>query len=105
MNSAIIVAAGKGTRMGANVDKVWLEIAGRPIVAHTWQRFNDARSISEIVIVVRDGMQSAFEELAAQNRFQKPFRIVVGGAERQDSVWNGLQALSDSTEIVAIQDR
>jgi 2-C-methyl-D-erythritol 4-phosphate cytidylyltransferase len=104
MTSAVIVAAGKGTRMGANVDKLWLEVAGRPVVAHTWQRFNDARCINEIIVVVRDGMRSAFEELAAQRRFSKPFRLVLGGAERQDSVWYGLAALSPQTEIVAIQD-
>ncbi len=104
MTSAIIVAAGKGTRMGANVDKLWLEVAGRPVVAHTWRQFNDAPAISEILLVVRDGMQPHFAELAVKYQFQKPFRLVVGGAERQDSVWNGLEALSPKTEIVAIQD-
>lgn len=104
VNSAIIVAAGKGTRMGAGGDKLFLEVAGRPVVAHTWQRFNDAKCIDQIVIVVRDGMQPAFAELAAKFKFQKPFRLVAGGAERQDSVWNGLEALSPTTEIVAIQD-
>ena len=104
MNAAILVAAGKGTRMGANVDKLWLEVAGRPVIAHTWQRFNDAQCIGEIILVVRDGMQKHFTELAAQFHFQKPFRIVVGGAERQDSVCNGLAALSLETKIVAIQD-
>src|SRR6185503_14960170 len=104
MNSAILVAAGKGTRMGPGVDKLFLEVAGRPVVAHTWQRFNDAKCIDEIVIVVRDGMQSAFAELAATFSLSKPHRIVTGGAERQDSVWNGLSALSPQSEIVAIQD-
>ena len=104
MISAIIVAAGKGTRMGANVDKLWLEVAGRPVVAHTWRRFNDASCVDEIILVVRDGMQPHFAELAAKFQFQKPFRLIVGGAERQDSVWNGLAALSPKTEIVAIQD-
>ena len=104
MISAIIVAAGKGTRMGANVDKLWLEVAGRPVVAHTWRSFNDAACIDEIILVVRDGMQSHFTELALKYNFQKTFRLVVGGAERQDSVWNGLSAVSPKTEIVAIQD-
>ena len=104
MNAALLVAAGKGTRMGAGIDKLWLEVAGRPVLAHTWQRFNDASSISEIILVVRDGMQSHFLDLAAKSHFQKPFRLVVGGAERQDSVCNGLAALSPQTEIVAIQD-
>ena len=104
MISAIIVAAGKGTRMGAGVDKLWLEVAGRPVVAHTWQRFNDAQCVDEIILVVRDGMQPHFMELAAKYHFQKPFRLVAGGAERQDSVWNGISAVSPVTEIVAIQD-
>ena len=104
MTSAIIVAAGKGTRMGAGVDKLWLEVAGRPVIAHTWQRFNAAACVDEIILVVRDGMQPHFVELAEKYHFQKPFRLVAGGAERQDSVWNGLEALSPKTEIVAIQD-
>jgi len=104
MTSAIIVAAGRGTRMGANVDKLWLEVAGRPVIAHTWQKFNDAKCVDGIILVVRDGMQPHFVELAAKYNFQKPFRLVAGGAERQDSVWNGLEALSPETGIVAIQD-
>jgi 2-C-methyl-D-erythritol 4-phosphate cytidylyltransferase len=107
MNSAIIVAAGKGVRMGApqsGVDKLFLEVAGRPLVAHTWQRFNDAKCVDEIVMVVRGGMQSAFMELAGKFSFRKKFRLVAGGSERQDSVWNGLEALSPKTEIVAVQD-
>jgi 2-C-methyl-D-erythritol 4-phosphate cytidylyltransferase len=104
MNSAILVAAGKGTRMGAGVDKLFLEVAGRPVVAHTWQRFDDAKCIGEIILVVRKDRQRMFEELAAKSSFQKPFRIVTGGAERQDSVWNGLEALSPMAEVVAIHD-
>jgi len=104
MTSAIIVAAGKGTRMGASVDKLWLEIAGRPVVAHTWQRFDQAGCISEIILVVRDGMQPEFARLATQFHFHKPYRLVAGGVERQDSVWNGLAALASGTDIVAIQD-
>ena len=90
--------------MGANVDKLWLEVAGRPVVAPTWRQFNDAVSVDEIILVVRDGMQPHFTELAEKFQFQKPFRLVAGGAERQDSVWNGLAAISNKTEIVAIQD-
>src|SRR3954470_2403715 len=99
MVSAIIVAAGKGTRMGPNIDKLFLEVAGRPVIAHTWQRFAEAKCIDEIVVVVRDGMQNSFQELAEQYELKrKPFRLVVGGAERQDSVWNGLEALSPAAE-------
>jgi 2-C-methyl-D-erythritol 4-phosphate cytidylyltransferase len=104
MVSAIIVAAGKGTRMGAKGDKLFLELGGCPIVAHTWQRFDEAGCIDEIVMVVRDGMQAAFREMGESYRFRKKLALVVGGKERQDSVWNGLEALSPGTEIVAIQD-
>ena len=104
MTSAIIVAAGKGTRMGPNIDKLFLELSGEPVVAHTWRRFDGSSSIDEIVVVVREGMQSAFAEVAARGRFVKPYRFVAGGKERQDSVWNGLQAISQDSEIVAIQD-
>ncbi len=104
MTSAIIVAAGKGTRMGPNVDKLFLDVAGRPVVAHTWARFNSAACIDEIILVVRDGLQPAFTGLAESFPFHKPYRLVVGGKERQDSVWNGLQALAGTAKIVAIQD-
>jgi len=104
MTSAIIVAAGRGTRMGANVDKLWLEVAGRPVIAHTWGKFNAAGNIDEIILVVRDGMQPHFTELAQQFHFQKKFQLVPGGKERQDSVGNGLAAVAAATEIVVIQD-
>jgi len=90
--------------MGANVDKLWLEVAGRPVIAHTWKKFNDAKCVDEIILVVRDGMQPEFAKLATEYQFKKTFRLVVGGAERQDSVWNGLEATSAKAEIVAIQD-
>jgi len=102
--SAIIVAAGQGARMGPGIDKLFLEAAGHPVVAHTWERFDQSPCIDEIVLVIRDAMQSAFTELAERFCFKKPHRLVVGGKERQDSVWNGLLALHPSAEIVAIQD-
>src|SRR6266481_3587369 len=104
MTSAIIVAAGKGTRMGPNVDKLFLELNGCPVVAHTWRRFDQSRDIAETIMVVRDGMQDAFSDLARKHGFNKKFQLVRGGKERQDSVWNGLEALSPDARIVAIQD-
>ncbi|HZM03079.1 MAG TPA: 2-C-methyl-D-erythritol 4-phosphate cytidylyltransferase [Candidatus Saccharimonadales bacterium] len=102
MTSALIVAAGQSARMGT--DKLFLPVAGRPLVAQTWRRFDGAPFIDEIILVVRDGMQSVFAELAAEYQFTKPFRLALGGKERQDSVWNGLECLAPETEIVAIQD-
>ncbi|MDQ6630364.1 MAG: 2-C-methyl-D-erythritol 4-phosphate cytidylyltransferase [Verrucomicrobiota bacterium] len=104
MISALIVAAGQGIRMGPNTDKLFLIVAGRPIIAHTWQRFEEADCIDEIILVVREGMQKAFVDLSVRFHFQKKFCIVPGGIKRQESVWNGLQALSAESEIVAIHD-
>src|SRR5678816_3062985 len=104
MNSAIIVAAGLGTRMGPDIDKLFLEVSGHPIVAYTWRQFELAEGIDEIILVVRETMQPAFAELAEKYRFKKSFRLVAGGKERQNSVWNGLEALTSGSEIVAIQD-
>ena len=104
MTSAIIVAAGRGTRMGPGRDKLFLELCGRPMVAHTWSRFNAAPEIDEVILVVRVGMQAAFEEMAEAVTPSKPFRFALGGKERQDSVWNGLLAVSPQTTVVAIQD-
>ena len=104
MTSVVIVAAGKGTRMGPETDKLFLEVAGRPVVAHTWARFDASACVDEIILVVRDTMQPAFADLAEKWRFKKPHRLVVGGKERQDSVWNGLEALDPGAEMVAIHD-
>ncbi len=104
MNAAVIVAAGQGTRMGPGVDKLFLEIAGQPVVAHTWRRFEAAPSVHELVLVVRAGMEPAFVSLAQDCGFRKPYRLVPGGRERQDSVWHGLEALADRFELVAIHD-
>jgi len=104
MTAAIIVAAGKGIRMGPNVDKLFLQLNGRPVVAHTWGRFDEVSCIDEIILVVRDGMQGDFTELAERYVFRKRFRMVPGGKERQDSVWNGLEAVTSGAEIVVIQD-
>lgn len=104
MVTAIIVAAGRGTRMGPNVDKLFLELAGRPVVLHTWLRFDACPAIDHVVLVTRPDLKPEFEKLAGRQPLAKPFTLVSGGAERQDSVWNGLEAAPQGTEIVAIQD-
>ena len=104
MISAVIVAAGRGTRMGPNIDKLFLEVAGRPIVAHTWVRFDASPLIDEVVLVIREGMSAEFQKIAELCSLKKPFRLVHGGKERQNSVWNGIEAISPRAELVAIQD-
>ncbi len=104
MVSALIVGAGKGTRMGTGADKLFIELMGRPVLAHTWGRFDTAPCIDEVVVVVREEQIARVQELAQRFRFTKPYRVIVGGAQRQDSVWNGLQAVSEQCALVAIQD-
>ena len=103
MNAAIIVAAGKGTRM-ANANKLLVEIAGRPLVGHTWARFDACGAVNEVVLVIRPEQEKFFRGLGDAIEARKPFKLVHGGKERQDSVWNGLEGLSPSVELVAIQD-
>lgn len=104
MNAAVIVAAGSGKRMGTGVDKLFLEVAGYPVIAHTWQRLAGADCVDEVVLVVRESVRDAFPPLADALGLRKPWRLVLGGAERQDSVWNGLLALGPEIELVAIHD-
>ena len=104
MVSAIIVAAGRGTRMGPNIDKLFLEVAGQPVIAHTWAKFDSAASIDEIVLIVRAGLEDAFKEIASKLHPKKTYRFAEGGPERQDSVWNGLQAIAAASDVVAIHD-
>ena len=101
---AIIVAAGQGKRMGGKIDKIFLEVAGTPIIVHTWRRFEVIDDIQKIIFVIRAELENDFRALIDRYELKKPFLLVEGGKERQDSVWNGLSALSPECEIVTIQD-
>jgi 2-C-methyl-D-erythritol 4-phosphate cytidylyltransferase len=90
--------------MGPGVDKLFLDVAGEPVVAHTWRRFDEHPGIQSVVLVIRPDLEAAFDEMAAELGFRKPYSLVAGGNERQDSVWNGLAALPDGCDVVAIQD-
>ena len=104
MHSVVIVAAGKGTRMGGDVDKLFLIARGEPIIAHTWRRFDQSDRIDEIVLVIREGRESEFRAVAKFIGATTPFKLVPGGKERQDSVLNGILATDTSAELVAIHD-
>tara|TARA_Y100000766_G_C18834850_1_gene569888 strand:+ start:586 stop:1269 length:684 start_codon:yes stop_codon:yes gene_type:complete len=101
--SIVIVAAGIGKRMGQG-DKLFLEVAGLPLVGHTWRRFDRFIDASELVVVARKESHLLFNKLAKKIELTKPWCLVDGGAERQDSVWNGVNATDPSADIVAIQD-
>ena len=101
--SIVIVAAGSGSRMGRG-DKMFLDIAGLPLLGHTWRRFDLLSVADEIILVTRDDARPVLEDLAKRINAQKPWQLVAGGVERQDSVWNGVNATTAESEIIAIQD-
>jgi len=74
--------------MGANVDKLFLELKRVSGVAHTWRQFEQADCVEEIVMVVREGMQEAFMELARKCGFRKKLRL---GRRRQREARLGLE--------------
>jgi len=102
--SAIITAAGIGKRMAADKPKQFLHIAGKPILFYTLKKFDQCEHISEIIIVTEKGWRVETKELAAQANLTKSWKIVAGGAARQDSVNNGLHAVATDTDIVVIHD-
>jgi 2-C-methyl-D-erythritol 4-phosphate cytidylyltransferase len=99
---AVIVAAGSGKRMGADRNKLWLELAGKSIMAHTVSLFAAHPEIAEVVLVVSEQDYADVEEWLKS----EPFRVTLklGGAERQDSVREGLAALSDRCAYVLVHD-
>jgi len=104
MTSAVIVAAGRGARMETGQDKLFLEVAGLPVVGHTWKQFDQHPDINEIIMVIRDDARQRFEKLAKQIELTKEHSYASGGIDRQDSVINGIAAVNGGCNIVAIQD-
>jgi len=99
---AVIVAAGRGTRMGSADNKIYLTLEGRPVLAHALAAFESCPAVTSIVIVAAPGEESRIADIVAAERLAKVTAIVAGGAERQDSVYNGLTALR--TEGVLVHD-
>jgi 2-C-methyl-D-erythritol 4-phosphate cytidylyltransferase len=103
MNVAIVVAAGKGTRLGGERPKQFLELRGVPIIVHTLRQFERSRQINEVITVLPAEDMAGFQSLVQQFDLQKAKQAIAGGATRAQSVRNGLKAISDS-EIVAVHD-
>ena len=103
MNVAIVVAAGKGTRLGGDQPKQFLELCGVPIIIHTLRQFERCEAIKEIIVVVPAESTAAFSSLAEKFEVRKLSRVVSGGATRAQSVLCGLNAI-DNAEIVAVHD-
>lgn len=104
MNSAIIVAAGKSERMGAGTDKAFLSLGPRPVLAWSLLAFEKCPDIDQIVLVVRKDQVSAARGVAQMFGISKLRDVIAGGARRQDSVWNGMEALDPETRFVAVHD-
>ena len=105
MISAIILAGGKGKRMGAPVSKQFIEIKGKPIIYYTIKKFSENKKIDNIVVVLSKDEVGYFKENILEKYNLKVDNIVIGGTERQDSVYNVLKSLEDTnTDIVLIHD-
>jgi 2-C-methyl-D-erythritol 4-phosphate cytidylyltransferase len=105
MNTAIITAAGQGTRIGGKRAKQFLEFAGVPIIIHTLRRFENCADIQEIIVTLPATDTASFLELANKYGLRKVSRVVQGSATRAESVWNGLKAIRAVTaEIIAVHD-
>jgi 2-C-methyl-D-erythritol 4-phosphate cytidylyltransferase len=103
--SAIIAAAGKGTRMGANISKQYLNLEGKPILIHTLRAFDNCPSINEIILVISPDEETFLKDLILKPyRFKKDIKIAYGGYERQESIYNGLKYIDTTTKIIAIHD-
>jgi len=103
MNVAIVVAAGKGTRLGGDRPKQFLELGGVPIIIHTLRQFERSKQINEVITVLPAEDTAGFESLAQKFELSKARRIVAGGATRAQSVRNGLNAIVQA-EIVTVHD-
>lgn len=100
--SALIAAAGAGERLGRGINKVFIEVAGKPILAHTVSVFESCEAVEEIIIITGESDIEAADELVGRFGFAKVRYIVAGGAQRQDSVLNGLERAT--CEIITIHD-
>ena len=100
---AIIPAAGRGKRIGALVPKQFLEIQGKPLLHHTLTVFASCKLIDYVVLVMPP---TDVDEMGEDwlNKYEIVREVVVGGEQRQDSVYNGFNSLEEGTDIVVVHD-
>ena len=105
MNTAIIAAAGTGSRMASDRPKQFLQLAGTPIIFHTLAPFEQCDSIDEVIVVLPAEEAAAFLAFVGKRGIRKMSRVVPGGTTRADSVKRGLLAIRAATAgIVAVHD-
>ena len=104
MTTAIIVAAGKSTRMGPGTDKAFLSLGSKPVLAWSLLAFERCKEVDRIILVVRKDQQIAAKAVSRMFGISKLQAIVAGGNRRQDSVQAGLDACDVDTRYVLIHD-
>lgn len=104
VTTAVIVAGGSSTRMGEGLSKQWLTVGGLPVIARTLLAFERAKTITDIVLVVKADEIDRYRHIAEQYGLKKPLRIVTGGDTRQQSAKKGFLACADKADFVAIHD-
>jgi len=101
----IIVAGGKGLRMGGEVPKQFLPIGGIPVLMRTLMRFHQYSTNLQIILVLPRGQQGYWHELCRQHQFNIPYQLADGGRTRFHSVQNGLALIPDDAEgVVGVHD-
>lgn len=104
MTDAIILAAGKSERMGTGVDKAFLSLVNKPVVAWSLIAFERCPEIDRIILVVRKEQLVASKAVAKMFGISKLVKVVAGGSKRQESVQAGLEACDIDTRHVVIHD-
>ncbi|MGP1480407.1 MAG: 2-C-methyl-D-erythritol 4-phosphate cytidylyltransferase [Hoylesella enoeca] len=105
MNYIVIVAGGKGMRMGADIPKQFIPIGGKPVLMHTLERFFACDGELKIILVLPHEQQAYWRQLCRDCSFNIPHTIVDGGETRFESSRKGLQAIPlDGTGLVGIHD-
>jgi 2-C-methyl-D-erythritol 4-phosphate cytidylyltransferase len=102
--TAILPAAGLGTRMGAETPKQFLELGGEPLVIFTLRRLAACAAITDFILATRADELSFLEDRVSKARLGRPARVVHGGETRQQSVANALKQVAAETEIVMVHD-
>ena len=105
MNTAIIVAAGSGTRFGAEKPKQFLLLGGKPLLIHTLEQFEKCPAIDEIVLVLSENEIENFQKTLKKFNLKKLKQIIIGGKTRAESVLNAVNSLDEKqVETVSVHD-
>ena len=102
--AAILVAGGKGMRMGTSLPKQYLPLAGKPVLMHTLEKFFSADPSLHLILVLPKDDFDYWKALCENHNFTLPHELVAGGESRFQSVKSGLMALSFTEGLVAIHD-